>query len=407
MSELLFLVHRVPNPPNRGDKIRSHHLLRKLRQLRPVHLVCFADDEADLEAAEALRPGLASLHVERRTRSKPAAALRAFARREPILLPLFGSETMRAHVARLLAERPIDALLAFSIQMAHFVPENLGKTRFVMDFVDMDSAKFAAYAEAAAWPMRSIWSREASLLLDFEHKTAAHADASLFVSDAEAALFRAALDDGAEKVSTLENGVDLTFFNPAAHFDRVEGKGGLIAFTGQMDYRPNIEAVAAFARETMPLIRAARPDARFAIVGRNPAPEVARLAALPGVEVIGAVPDIRAWLAAADVVVAPLRTARGVQNKVLEAMAMARPVVASPAAFEGIDAEAGRDLMVADGAQAESKAIISLLADNARARAFGVAARARVAARYGWDAALERLPALLGLEEPVPIEAAA
>jgi len=169
----------------------------------------------------------------------------------------------------------------------------------------------------------------------------------------------------------------------------------LIVFTGQMDYPPNIDAALGFARDALPRIRGRHPEARFAIVGREPAPSIRALDGQGGVEVTGAVPDVRPWLERADVVVAPLRIARGVQNKVLEAMAMGRPVVASPEAFEGIAAEAGRDLVVADGAEAEAEAVCALLHDPARAEAIGRAARAQIEARYAWSARLAPLDAML------------
>lgn len=194
------------------------------------------------------------------------------------------------------------------------------------------------------------------------------------------------------------NGIDTGHFDPALSFDRVgEGDGPLAVFTGQMDYRPNIDAVRWFASDILPRIREHHAQARFAIVGRAPADEVRALEALPGVIVTGEVPDVRPWLAAADAVVAPLLLARGVQNKLLEAMAMARPVVASAAAATGIDAAPGEHLLVADGAGAMADAVVRLFDDPAAAAAMGRAARAQMIVRYGWDAQLAPLAHLLGL----------
>ena len=174
----------------------------------------------------------------------------------------------------------------------------------------------------------------------------------------------------------------------------MQTQGPLLVFTGQMDYRPNVEAVAWFAAEVLPRLRQTHPAVRFAIVGRAPTAAVQALAA-PDVIVTGAVDDVRPWLAAASVCVAPLHLARGIQNKVLEAMAMARPVVASPAAAEGID-HAGT-LRVAGSAAEQARAIGALLDDPDAASALGDAARARVLARYDWAARLAPLDALLGL----------
>ncbi|HET8611240.1 MAG TPA: TIGR03087 family PEP-CTERM/XrtA system glycosyltransferase [Sphingomonas sp.] len=387
MAELLFLAHRVPYPPDRGDKIRSFHILRHLAGRQTVHLAAFADDEADLAHAEALRPLLGGLHVERRTAGKGRAMAAALLKRGAASVTAFHSRDMRRFVERALAERPIDRLYVFSGQMAQYAPAD---RPFVMDFADMDSEKFAAYADAARGPMRWAWRREARRLFAAEREAARRASVSLFVSDAEAALFRRRTGLSEARVQTLENGIDLDHYRPAPWSGEP-----LVVFTGQMDYPPNIEAVTGFARHAWPRVRAAVPEARFAIVGRRPDPAVTALHGRDGIEVTGEVADVRPWLARAALVVAPLRIARGVQNKVLEAMATARAVVASPQAFEGIAAEPGRELLVARGWAEEAEAVAGLLADPARAAAIGAAARARIEARYGWDARLAPLDAMM------------
>ena len=396
MADLLFLAHRIPFPPDRGDKIRSFHMLQALSRRARVHLACFGDDEADAGHLAGLRQALGGAlgeaHVEVRRVSRPLAALKALATGRPLSVTLFDSSALHGAVQRLLAERPIGTIVAFSSQMAQYVPAD-GRRRFVMDFVDMDSAKFADYA-AAGGPLRLVHAREARRLLAFERATAARADISLFVSEAEATMFRARI--GARRVAVIGNGVDLDGFRPGAVPGQPTGEGPVILFTGQMDYRPNIAAVRAFADDVLPLILAERPDARFVIAGRAPSREVLRLAG-PAVEVTGAVPDMRSWLAAASVVVAPLAIGRGGQNKVLEAMAMARPVVASTAAFTGIDAEPGRDLLVADGVADQARAVLGLLADPEAAGAIGRAARVAMERSYSWEARLARLSELAGL----------
>jgi sugar transferase (PEP-CTERM/EpsH1 system associated) len=396
-GEILFLAHRVPYPPDRGDKMRSHHILKHLAGLAPVHLATFADDDEDVAHADVLRPMLRSLHVEKRTRSTPIAAMRALAAGRPISVEAFASRSMQRAVDGVLASGDVTTVFAFSGQMAQFVPSRPG--RFVMDFVDVDSAKFAAYADTSPRALRWLHTREARLLARYERAVARRADLSLFVSAEETAAFCTAGGVDATSVATLENGIDLACYDPAAIFDRTpEGMTPgrpLIVFTGQMDYRPNIDAVTGFAADVLPAIRARHPDARFAIVGRKPDAALRRMNGRDGVIVTGAVPDVRGWIAAADVIVAPLSIARGIQNKVLEGMAMARPVVASPAAFAGIDATPGQDLIVAPPA-AMAAAILDLLENPDRAAAIGRAARSLVERRYGWEARLRPLATMIG-----------
>ncbi|BAV64064.1 TIGR03087 family PEP-CTERM/XrtA system glycosyltransferase [Sphingobium cloacae] len=395
-GEILFLCHRIPFPPDRGDKIRSYHLLKRLAEIAPVHVGCFADDARDMGFAQEMAALAASQRVLMRDRSRLVAGLSGLAKGQPLLVSLFDHPELHRWVAQVMAERPISAVVAYSAQMAHFVPMLPDPVRFLMDFVDFDSAKYAAYGAEGSGPMAWINRREGRVLLDFEKRTAARADVCAFVSEAEAALFRQASGQGRDKVVAIENGVALDFFDPSTDFPAVEkGEGPLLVFTGQMDYRPNVEAVESFARESLPAIRAVHPDARFAIVGRNPSKSVQALAALAGVIVTGGVPDVRGWLAAADVVVAPLRIARGIQNKVLEAMAMARPVVASPQAAEGIDAQDETHFLIAADPAGEAARIIALLADPARAARLAQAARARMEQRYRWSATLDAVPDLL------------
>ena len=395
--DILFLAHRVPFPPDRGDKIRSFYMLRYLSQRARVHLIAFADDERDQGYADDLAPLAASVTLIRRAKSQARAAAEALVSQRPISLTAFHDRQLATAVRAVLAREAIDAILVFSGQMAQYVPVDAAP-RMVMDFVDMDSAKFGAYAANAHGPVRWLMAREEKRLFAFEAEVAARADVSLFVSEAEARLFRERA--GVGRVMAVENGIDTTFFDPELDLPRVgtgakNEQGHLLVFTGQMDYRPNVEGALWFAEAVWPELHHRHPALRFAIVGRNPTAELRHLERRPGLIVTGEVPDVRPWLAAAAIAVAPLRIARGVQNKVLEAMAMARPVVATDAAAEGIDH--GGAIATAHDAASFAKSVDRLLADPERARRLGAAARARVIARYGWEARLSPLDALVGL----------
>ena len=400
MREILFLAHRIPWPADRGDKIRSHHILKRLCEMASVHVGAFADDARDMGFVKQMDDILASSHVDIRNKPQWQAGVEALLTRQPVSVCSFGSGAMQDWVDELLASGRISHIFCFSGQMAQYVPASFDG-RFIMDFVDVDSAKFESYAGEGNPLMRWVNAREGRLLRTFEQAVARRADASLLVSDAEADLFRER--SGAANVAALGNGIDTVFYDPVANFKKLHPvfPDPLIVFTGQMDYRPNIEAVTDFAHNAMPAIRVAHPETSFAIVGRNPTSAVSELSALPGVQVTGAVDDVRTWLAGADVVVAPLRIARGIQNKVLEAMAMAKPVVASNAAAEGIAATNGTHYFVESDVSAEASRVIDLLGNASKSWKIGESARAHVIQNYGWAGQLAALDELMQYHPPL------
>ena len=406
MGDILFLTHRVPWPPNRGDKIRSHHILRKLMEFAPVHLACFADDEAEAAKTSGLKNGLVSCRIVRRVKPQWIAGMEALVSSKPISLTSFGSKQLQNWIAGLISQGNIDCIFVFSGQMAQFIPDSFSG-RIIMDFADVDSAKFESYGNEGGWPMSWLNRREGGLLKAFEHKVGTRSDKSLFVSPAEAQLFRERSGLDRNKVLALGNGIDLDFYRPeTVETPKWSNAGPLLVFTGQMDYRPNIEAVTSFSQQVMPEILNQFPDTQFAIVGRAPTSAVQELNGKNGTQVVGAVDDIRVWLKAADVVVAPLRIARGIQNKVLEAMAMGKPVVASGAAAEGIDAIHGQHFLVAENIEQEAELVFNLLEDSSKADWFGANAAKLVRDQYSWEHQLSELPNICGFEDQQFAEAA-
>jgi len=402
MSGVLFLAHRVPFPPDRGDKIRSHHLLKALAQLGPVHVGCFAETATDRACEAQLAAVATTSFMPTRSKPLPVAGLEAIARGEPVSLAAFRHPHLAEWVARTLERYDIGTIFVFSGQMGQYVPAGW-KGRLVVDLVDVDSAKFEAYAREKRAPMRWVDAREARLLRHEEARLAARADRTLLVSNAEAALFVSRLTAGAgARVAVLGNGVDASAFDPAQvapHPALVTG-GPHFVFTGQMDYKPNVDAALRAIERIMPAIRADCPAAQFHAVGRAPAPEMLAREGVNGARIWGEVPDVRPFLAGADAVLAPLSIARGVQNKILEAMAMARPVVASTAAATGLPGTEGVHLRVADSDEAFAARALEMLARRDAAEAMGKAARRLVAETMSWSAVLGSLPELLAL--PVP-----
>ena len=398
-GEILFLAHRIPFPPDRGDKIRSHHILKALAELAPVHVGCFAETAGD-RAQESALAALAQSHcLPTRSKPLPLAGCEALLGARPISLTAFRHRAMAEFVARTLRERPIDTIYVFSGQMGQYVPADW-EGRLISDLGDVDSAKFEAYGAEKPGLGGWVYRREDRLMRGEEERLARISDRTLLISDAEAALLRSRLSTGSTgRIEVLGNGVDFAAFDPSEgtpHPELAATPGPHFVFTGQMDYAPNVAAVQRFAKAILPEIRRTHLAAQFHIVGRAPAAEVRALEDGCTVRVWGEVPAVQPFVAAADIVVAPLTIARGVQNKVLEALAMARPVLLSPEAATGIPATDGVHFAVAESDEAFAAHALRLLADRAAASTMGAAARRFVIERMSWPAMLEPLPALVG-----------
>lgn len=392
---VLFLAHRIPWPPNKGDKVRSFNILRHLARRHRVFLACFVDQPEDWQHVERLDRWCAGVYAERLDPlTARLTSLRGLLGGEALSLPYYRSARLRQWVQNTVRREGIAQAVVFSGPMAQYadIPE---LDSVVVDFCDVDSAKWTQYAARRAGPLAWVYRREGERLLAFERRAAQRATAALFVTEAEAQIFCRAAPEAADRVKVMQNGVDAEYFSPSPDLPMPwPAAGPVLAFTGAMDYWPNVDAVRWFAQEVLPALRARHPGLRFFVVGMNPAAAVRELAG-PDLVVTGAVPDVRPYLAHADVVVAPLRVARGIQNKVLEAMAMGRAVVVSADSAVGLAGEAGQAYVSAGTAAEFVAAVDRLLADAALRGRIGVAARRTVECHYSWAAHLGVLDALL------------
>jgi sugar transferase (PEP-CTERM/EpsH1 system associated) len=392
MGNLLYLVHRLPYPPNKGDKVRSFHLLKHLAARHRVFLGTFIDDPEDEVHVARLRTWCAEVHAVRLDpRLARLRSLRGLLYRRALSVDYYNDAGMHRWVAELRARQNVDAVVVFSSPMAQYAgPQGRSMDASVLvDFVDVDSAKWAQYAGKHAWPMSWVYAREGRLLLDYERAVALQAKRSFFVTENETAIFRGLAPESAHRVDPVGNGVDADYFAPDVQRGSPFGDvaGPAVVFTGAMDYWPNIDAVTWFADSILPQLHRQWPALRFYIVGRSPPPSVTALAS-DKVIVTGTVPDVRPYLQHADVVVAPMRVARGVQNKILEAMAMGRPVVTTPACAAAIDARDGVELQSASSETEFAEVIDRLLRGAEQATAVGAAGRRCVQRSYSWDAHL-------------------
>ncbi len=391
MATILYLVHRLPYPPDKGEKARAFHMLKHLRAKHRVLLGTFVDNPEDEQHVGTVRAMCDDMYAARlHPRRARLASLRGLLSDQALTLPYYHDAGLADWVRQQTAAASFDATLVFSSCMAQY-SQTLDPQRVLVDFVDVDSAKWSEYAVRHSWPMSWLYRREGVKLLGWEREVAQRARHSFFVTDKEAELFHRLAPESQERVTGMYMGVDCEFYSPQA--DRTTPFAAdevPIVFTGSMDYWPNVDAVVWFAQEVMPLLRHNHPRARFYIVGRNPAPAVQALAG-DAVVVTGTVPDVRPFVQHAAIVVAPLRLARGIQTKVLEALAMGRPVVAAESCAGALRAQHGIDLIAATTVEDYVQGVQQLLGNPEAADRLGQAARRFVQQHYEWAAHLAQL----------------
>lgn len=385
---ILMLAHRIPYPPHTGDKTRAFHIARHLARRHDLTLAFLVDERSDLSGLAPLRDIVPTLEFG--VLWKPWSLMKGLtglATGSPLSLPYFRSRGLRQRLARRLAAAPYDLVYASSTPTAQYAREL--RLPVVMDFVDVDSDKWRQYAERTRPPLSWLYRTEGRRLQAAEGDIARWARLCLLATSSEESLLRS-FAPWAE-TAVVPNGIDLDYYRPV---ERAAPPAAVI-FTGAMDYLPNIDAVRYFCDEILPRIRGEVPDTRFYIVGLNPSADVQRLASIPGVTVTGTVPDVRPYYARASVCVAPLRMGRGVQNKVLQAMAMGLPVVATSVAQRGLDARPGTHLHVEDDPVAFASRVVGLLGSPAARATMGLQGRAFVESHHAWDASCSRLEGML------------
>ena len=394
MKELLYLSHRIPYPPDKGDKIRSYNLLRRLAERWTVHLGTFVDDKDDWQYTETVSKICGETkYVRLNPTTAKIRALPGLLSGSSMTMPYYRDSELQAWVNELLERREIDCVVVFSSSMAQYVSRlrSEHRIRTVVDFCDMDSDKWRQYSAKFSGVKRWFYGREADKLRREEAEVAEACDASVFISADEAEVFCSQTSVSKSVVHTVPNGVDVEYFDPGVVFDNPFPQGtDPVVFVGAMDYWPNVDAVVWFAREVLPGLQKANPDAEFHIVGSNPSDDVRALDQQAGIHVTGRVPDVRPYLKHARCIVAPLRIARGVQNKVLEAMAMAKPIIATGAALEGISLRDGLGVKICEEGSDWITAVHQLIGDSSL-HAEQPAARKHVMENYSWDASAKSL----------------
>ncbi len=388
---LLYMTHRTPCPPDKGDRIRCHHLLRWLSERFEVDLASLSDEPVRDEDRRTLRGLARRVHLEPIGGWKRRLAMvRALLTGRPITEGAFDASGLTRVLRDWAETTEYDRVLVSAPALiAHRdrVPR-LAETPLIVDMMDVDSQKWFEYADQSILPLRWLYLLEGTRVRRLERELPRRAEAVLLISEQERTLYREFAAPGPVRV--VSNGVDLEYFQP-----QVASIDPTCAFLGALDYFPNIEGITWFVRNVWPSVRQRRADARLLLIGRRPTPTVQALAREPGVELVGQVPDVRPPLARASVSIVPLTIGRGVQNKVLESLALGKATITSTAALTGLEAEAGRDLVVATTPESWRDQLLELWENPKRREALGRAGRRYVEARHAWSAQLGPLAEIL------------
>ncbi len=358
--KILFLAHRIPYPPNKGDKIRSYQVLKYLASRHEVYLACLIDDDRDLRCVEDVRRIVSEVMYERiNPWRQRLAMLRALFTGMPLTVLHFYLPSFHQRLRALMQKEKFDALFVYSSNMAEYVKDVSIPVR-VIDYCDLDSEKFKQYAEKVPSPFSWLYRLEGKRLAAYEKQAAEYFDHVIFIGPEESKLF--ACNGFADKIALMSNGIDFERY-AGPPLPALESKP-YVLFTGAMDYLPNIDAAHWFASAIFPELRKHLPELRFYIAGSNPTSKIRRLHnPSRGVIVTGYVEDIRPYVKNARVFVAPMRIARGMQTKILEAMACGVPVVTSPAAAAGINGRHGQEVLVANTVADYVQQVLQLLTD--------------------------------------------
>jgi polysaccharide biosynthesis protein PslH len=390
--QILYLAHRIPYPPNKGEKTRCFHQLQFLSARHSIDLFCFADSAEEAKGSRALGAFCRSVHVE--TLLPRTGYMRSAARllgALPASVAYYDSPPMHRAVRRALNAKNYDLIFVYCSSMAQFIPLP-AKVPAVIDFVDADSAKWTQYARTGSFPSSWLYAREGASLARYEKRVTQDFNLSIVTTPMEA------LDlggGGCRSVEVVPNGVTAPLaLDSRELLAEIRQAQPYVLFIGTMSYRPNADAVTYFAKEIFPLLRQTHPDLRFLIVGRDPTSAVRNLARYPGVVVTGAVPDVHSYLTGAAVAVAPFRIAQGVQNKVLEALVAGVPVVLTSRPARAVGGTAADVLLVADSPKEFVASVRSVL-ENPELRRRSMEAAPSLQELLAWEPSLARMEELL------------
>jgi sugar transferase (PEP-CTERM/EpsH1 system associated) len=397
---IFFVCQRVPFPPDRGDKITTYNEIRHLSTSHEVHIFCLGDGVGDLDNIPGLRAYAKSVSaVPVGAAASRLRALGALAAGTPLSVAAFNEAKLHRAIRGQFDVLKPDLIIVYSCNVAQYA-DHFPQVPRIMQFADLDSLKWGQYAARARIPMKWIYATEQRRLLAYERQIAHSFSHALVCTAVEKRDFERLIPG--VPISLVGNGVDLDYFRCAG---RPKRRGSMV-FTGVMDYLPNIDAVLWLCDEILPLVQAQIPAASLTICGSRPSPAVLRLAQRQGVQVTGWVADTRPYLDEAEVFAAPLRLARGIQNKLLEGLAMSLPCVTSTAAWSGTVIPPGEGMLATDDPKEFAAHIVRLLGDDDYRTSMARKARAAAEENYRWEAQMAHLDRVVEAVTALPARAA-
>lgn len=390
---IIVIAQRVPFPPNKGEKLRTYHHIKRMVEVgHDVEVLSLAHNKDDAELAEALA---STLSISVRLYSLPNKLWRyakALLTGTSLSEGEFYSPSLQRYVKKKTSTLDCCTVYMSASSLAPYAFNNAlhkkDNTTLVLDFMDVDSDKWQQYAHTSRWPMSAVYKRESAKIRKLEMESVTHFDHTFLIAEAEIALFTEQVCR-TQNLTKLGNGMDFHAFFPSDTNEKTTQPTFL--FTGVMDYKPNVDAVVWFVTQCWQTIKTHLPHARFVIAGMNPNSQVQNLALVDGVEVTGFVDDILPYYHQAWIFVAPFRLARGVQNKVLQASACRLPIVSTPMGAEGISFANPQTMYFAESSDDFAQACISAVMNTEEASVKAQAAFDAIRARYSWETQLNPL----------------
>ncbi len=392
LHNMLVVAHRVPFPPNKGEKLRTYYQIKYLVSAGyKVTVYTLAENQQDRDHALALAENL-GIKVEIFDLSwRPLRLARALFYGKSFSQTNFYTKSMQ--IQMVLKMHTFDVILCTASSLVPYIKKlNVDPSKPLLrliDFMDVDSDKWLQYAKESSWPKSWVYAREAKLVKALESIAIDEFDTQFLIAEAERQLFHRTVRDS-KHLKVLGNGIDAEEFTP----DPV-GEKDISSFTfffaGVMDYKPNVDAVLWFVENCWPTIKASLPSAKLVVGGMNPVDEIEALGHKDGISITGFVEDIVPFFQKADVFIAPFQIARGVQNKVLQAMSVSLPVISTPLGAEGIDCEHNKNIFIASYAEEFTECCLRLSKEPSTRKTVGQNARELILNRYAWESVLAPL----------------